>query len=133
MNEYEKQGQDFLTKTKTTMTIKFLKHDKHFADDKTSRDIFKVVMKRNNKQYSFNFGQSINESNGIGTHKPTAYNILTCLQKHDVGTFENFCSAYGYDTDSRKAERTYNKVVREYNELKKLYNEDELNEMTEIQ
>ncbi len=30
---------------------------------------------------------------------PTAYDILACLTKYEVGTFDDFCSNFGYDTD----------------------------------
>jgi len=63
---------------------------------------------------------------------PTPYDVLACLTKGEVGTFENFCADYGYDTDSRKAERIYKKVVEEYNNIKMLFNEEELEELRKI-
>jgi len=41
-------------------TINFLKNDKHFEDDKDVRDIYKIGLKRGTRDYTFNFGQSIN-------------------------------------------------------------------------
>ena len=64
---------------------------------------------------------------------PTAYDVLTCLQKSDPGTFEDFCSEYGYDSDSRKAEKTYFAVQNEYSGLRKIFSLVELDEMSEIQ
>ncbi len=64
---------------------------------------------------------------------PTPYDVLSCLQKHEVGTLEDFCSDFGYDTDSRKAEKTYNAVLNEYNNLKMLYSDSELELLAEIQ
>jgi hypothetical protein len=64
---------------------------------------------------------------------PTAYDVLACLTKYDPGSFENFCSEFGYDTDSRKAEKTYNAVKQEYDNLARLFNEAELELMAEIQ
>lgn len=64
--------------------------------------------------------------------KPTNYSILACLTKYDPDTFENFCSDFGYDSDSRTAEKTYNAVVLEYKNLCALFNEDEMNELSEI-
>jgi hypothetical protein len=64
---------------------------------------------------------------------PTAYDVITCLQKYDVGTFENFCGDFGYDEDSRTAERTYKAVVEEYEALSNMYTPEELEEMQEIQ
>jgi hypothetical protein len=53
---------------------------------------------------------------GALTHEPTAEDVLNCLSLDAGGvdnasTFESWASEYGYDPDSRKAERTYN-VIR---------------------
>lgn len=64
---------------------------------------------------------------------PTAYDVLACLQKYDVGTFEQFCSEFGYDTDSRTAEKTYHAVKNEYVNVCALWNEAEVLELQEIQ
>ncbi len=181
MSEYLKQATDFLTKTNSELVVEFVKHDKHFTDDKEKRDIYKVTLKRGNRQYTFNFGQSINESceykvasnlvkslwnekltggNYGLTEKeykrikgvdyinhvrskdifkntnfavPNAYDVLTCLQKYEVGTFENFCGDFGYDVDSPNAEKTYNAVKDEYTQLAMLYSDKELEEMQKIQ
>lgn len=65
--------------------------------------------------------------------KPTPYDVLTCLTKYDPGTFEDFCGDFGYDEDSRAAERTYNAAKHEFNQLQTLYSDAELELMTEIQ
>ncbi len=63
---------------------------------------------------------------------PTAYDILACLTTSDPGTFENFCSEYCYDTDSRKAEETYKAVKAEYLGLCALFTDKEMKELQEI-
>lgn len=63
---------------------------------------------------------------------PNAYDILACLTKYDPGLFDDFCSEYGYDTDSRKAETIYYKVRDEYLHLAKMFNDEEMEEMAEI-
>lgn len=130
-SSYEKQANDFLASTKSTLSIKFLKHDFHFDDDKETRDIYSCVLKRGKLSYKIKFGQSIAGSER--GEKPNAYDILSCLQKYDTGDFENFCGDFGYDTDSRKAEKTYKAVRKEYEGLAKMYNEEELSIMAEIQ
>lgn len=64
--------------------------------------------------------------------QPSAYDLLACLTKYDPGTFENFCSDYGYDPDSRKAEKIYHSVVKEWNDISSLFNEKELSLLSEI-
>lgn len=63
---------------------------------------------------------------------PDEYSILACLQKYDVGTFEDFCSEFGYDTDSRQAEKVYNAVKEEYLNVCTIFNDKELEELQEI-
>jgi hypothetical protein len=96
--------------------------------DKTKAEIRRYV-----KQfYNWNFGTS--HKDVIHYPKsPTAYDVIACLTKYDVGSFEDFCSEYGYDTDSRKAEKTYNAVCEEWLHVQKLWNDDELEELGEIQ
>lgn len=63
---------------------------------------------------------------------PVAYDILSCIQKYDPGTFENFCSDYGYDNDSRRAEQTYHAVVKEWSKVQRFFTADELAELQEV-
>lgn len=132
--EYDKAAGTFLTQTGSKLTVKFLKYDYHFPGDKDKRDIYRVTLSRKIagkvRKMSFNFGQSLNDtSKGIA---PRPYSILACLTKYDPETFEDFCSNYGYDTDSRSAERIYKAVVKEYNNLTRLYTPDELEAMAEV-
>ena len=90
---------------------------KPFWGEKQNRWVFKMRLSRNRKSYTFEFGQSIYN----GSKEPTMYDVLSCLQKYDCGTFENFCDEYGYDTDSRKAERIYKGCVKEYNAVVRLF------------
>lgn len=159
MDTYTKQAQDFLTKTNTTLDVEYIGHGPHFDDDKESRDIYRFTLTRDGRKYSAKFGQSIAHS-GTPTEsykvnskfdrtnpgsfptkpehferkrkKPMAYDILACLTKYDVGTFENFCAEFGYDTDSRKAEKTYFAVQREYEGVCRIWNAKEREELAEI-
>ena len=93
----------------------------HFGDN-VKRCVFKVTLKKGGKQYTLNFGQSIAE----GSNEPTLYSVLACLQKYDVGSFEDFCGDFGYDEDSRTAEKIYRAVVKEFEAMERLFNSDEL-------
>lgn len=64
---------------------------------------------------------------------PTMYDILTCLTKYDPDSFENFCSEYGYDTMSDKAEKTYNAVYDEWLNVSRLFNDEQLEVLQLIQ
>jgi hypothetical protein len=107
----------------------WLKYDYHFAGDKVQRHIFKVKIAKNGRSFSVNFGQSIKED----AKEPSNYDILACLQKNEVGTFENFCGDFGYGEDSRKAEKIYKAVCKEFANMQKLFSDEELEILALIQ
>lgn len=79
----------------------------------------------------FNF---LNNKTSDIIHKPiepTAYDVLACLQKYDVGTYENFCAEFGYSADSKSAEKTYKAVKDEYLKVCSLFNEQEIEILSE--
>jgi hypothetical protein len=156
---------------------KFLKNDYHFNNDTSTRDIYEITLKRGTRDYTFNFGQSINCSGkyvvreslrnkvwvtkytqgkihftlkefknipsyivGKGDiHKntnfkePTLYDILTCLTKYDPGTLEDFCSEFGYDIDSKSAEKTYLTVKEEWKNVQTIWTDKEIELLIEIE
>jgi hypothetical protein len=63
---------------------------------------------------------------------PTSYDVISCLQKYDVGSFEDFCSEFGYDVDSISANKVYKAVVNEYDNMAKLFSDEELQILGEI-
>lgn len=101
----------------------------HFEDDIQQRYVFKIKLIKGGKQYTFEFGQSLSE----GSNEPTLYSVLACLTKYDPETFEDFCANYGYDNDSRKAEKIYKAVVKEWKNLNRLFTSDELELLTIIE
>ncbi len=147
----------------------FLKNDFHFSGDKETRDIYKITLKRGQRKYSFEFGQSINNSGFYATYgrqkyelprekmnlkkhelknfvknkfnwdfgrvesdvlvypkEPTLYDVLACLTKNEVGSFEDFCSDFGYETDSITAKKTYKSVSKEYDKVCSLFSNEDL-------
>ena len=63
---------------------------------------------------------------------PSVYDVLACLSKCDPGTFEDFCSDFGYDDDSRTAERVYFAVQKEYTQLTRIFTPGQMEELAEI-
>lgn len=64
--------------------------------------------------------------------RPTEYDILACLTKYDPETLENFCANYGYDEDSKTAEKVYNACTKEYKDLLTIFTDEEMTELQEI-
>lgn len=69
-------------------------------------------------------------SQGSGhTKEPTAADVLDCLASdaagfENAGDFEEWASEYGYDTDSRSAERTYRTIEKQADKLRRFLGED---------
>lgn len=160
MNVYDKQAQDLMDKIGLKITVKFLRFDRYFEDEE-ERDIYEVTFKRGNQEYTFTFGQSIVNSgtwevpgkmgfplkiardvkedlwrSGPWQRKkpkePKPYDILACLESRNPGTFGEFCSEFGYDTDSRSAHKIYTAVVEQYLQLSRMFSSEELEALGEI-
>ena len=115
--EYEINALRFAGKYNVKLAILDISYGRYFDTDKEERYIFKCRLSRNRKSYTFTFGQSIYN----GSKEPTMYDILSCFQKYDCGSFQNFCDEFGFDTDSRKAERLYKAVSKEYKAVVRLF------------
>jgi hypothetical protein len=129
MKDSEKQANNFLEKTRTTLKVKFLKNDFYFPEDKETRNIYRITLERNGKKYSFTFGQSIfNTKQNIS---PDAYDILACVEKYQYINFNDFCSSFGYDEDSRKAEKIFKAVQKQGEKINEMF-ADCIEELREI-
>ena len=177
-NEYEKQAQEFLTKTKTTLEVVEAteqtaplwskKGEKHGIR-------YEVTLKNDRAKYIFDFWDSIKNAEiieavkilkpygwayenaraervlhdnniGIGhaktqkgkaelleTLKPSAYNILACLNLLSEDNFEDFCSSFGYETDSIMALKTFEACKEQDRQLRRLFSMEEIELLTNIQ
>ena len=142
MNEYNKQAEEFLKKTDSSLKIEFKENGVYpnFSDEE-KRDIYNITLTKGEREYKFTFGNSIARSGLFKTNerkekdriKPTAYDILAGMTTQDPDDFDWFCSMYGYDNDSRKAEKIYEAVKKEFDNLKMLYSDSELELLSQIQ
>jgi len=126
-SEYDLQAEKFLRDTGTSFKAKYFDHNYYFADDKDTRDIYKITLRNSKGSYTFRFGQSIANCG----QELDAYDVLSGLTSYDVGSFEDFCSEFGYD-DSRKVEKIYKAVCKEYQNLCRLFTPEQLEKLAEI-
>lgn len=163
VTSYEHQANTFLKKTNSEIKIEFLRSAKYFDDDEYPRDIYSITISRGDRTFTFEFGQSYNESGrwwrygkfergthpGVGKNnskpipasewdknvnysEPNAYSILASLEKSHPGTLEQFCSEFGYDTDSKKAEKIYHAVIDQVQNIERLFSTKEIEDLQEI-
>lgn len=125
---YDQQAKDFLQKTGTSFHIAYKSHSRYFDEDKDCRDIYWITLKNSSHRYRFTFGQSIANAG----EAPSEYDVLACLTKYDPNSFEDFCSDFGYDSDSRRAEKTYKAVCKEWENITKLFTSEEIEQLQEI-
>lgn len=84
------------------------------------------------RSISFDFWNSLHDVQQ--GKSPTAYDVLACVSGdvYSPETFEDFCSEYGYDADSRKAEQTFKAVDKFARKLRAFFSESEIEALSEI-
>jgi len=124
MNKYNEEAKKFLSDFNLILSIReavpqtkplWIDTDKKNAIH--GKDYSCSLSSGDGRAYCFHFWDSIaNLETGKG---PTAYDVLACLDTYAEGeSFEYFCNSYGYDTDSIKAEKTYEAVMKQVRGLK---------------
>lgn len=90
---------------------------------------YRITSTQYNK-LSYHDKQDVKENKAYSI--PTPYDVLACLTKYHPGSFDDFCSGFGYDTDSKKAEKTYNSVMAEWLNIERLFTDKEIQLLQEI-
>lgn len=134
MNDYIKQAKDFLDDTGTKLTMfRYPENVAPKANWGNSGYCYRVTLERENKpKYSFNFWDS--KHNMLAHKKPTAYDILACLDTY-VDTdmsIDDFASEYGYTGEILKTIDTYNNCIEQTRKLKELFTTEQLEQLAEI-
>jgi hypothetical protein len=108
---------DFVTQNGITIKVERADSNKNAPDWKDANH-YKVTLKMAGKQLTTYFSQ------GYGINgEPKASSVLDCLASDAAGyenarDFEDWASEYGYDTDSRKAEKMYKVIGKQADKLK---------------
>lgn len=138
MSEYTEKAEAFLKAHGLRFKAEYMEHGPYFPEDGADqkRDIWRLslhgkTLPGGRRSFSVRFGQSLAHSD-YGNTPPTAYDMLAALTKYDPGSFANFCRGYGYNEDSRRAERTYKAVKREWAKVDRFFTAAELVELHDI-
>lgn len=98
---------EFVNKYGIKIVVDYANNNPNFADQNTPMNHYKVVLKYAKHKMTTYFSMGLGIS-GL----PTAEDVLDCLALDAAGienarNFEDWCNEYGYDTDSRKAEKIF--------------------------
>lgn len=131
--DYQNQAREFLNKCPATMSITYVGKAK-VNWDKHLHNMYTFIIKTQRGQMVGNFYDS--RHNTETNIKPTEYDILSCLEKYDVGSMDEFMSEFGYEIhcaeDMTNFINTYNAVVKEYNDVRRCFTEEQIKTMREI-
>ena len=128
ITEYEMQANNFLALTDTTLEIT---RDEVVQKWGWYRWKYSCKLRRGHKTYTFPFFDSA--ANYEKDERPTAYDILACLDTYDyIQGLEDFASEFGYDIEDKETKRTYNACMRQSEKLHNLFTDEELETLSEI-
>ena len=107
-----------------TATVRQGVSNPHMDDSPYMTRHFRVVLRRDGRQMTVAYSQG-----SAFTEEPTAEDVLSCLCQDAAGlennpAFEVWAPEYGFDADSRKAERIFREVERQAARLKVLLGEE---------
>jgi hypothetical protein len=114
----------FVNRHKVTISSEWADRNPNMADETWEANHFKVTLRHAGRQLTTYFSQGYGISG-----EPTAECVLNSLGMdaagyENAGSVESWASEYGYDTDSRKAERTYRLIGQQAKKLFNLLGED---------
>ncbi len=82
---------------------------------------YRCMLRYKGRQYSFDYWQGT----GISRDPDAAGCLESLLSDSTVSdSFEDFCGEFGYDTDSRKAEKTHKACLKVRENMERLLGED---------
>lgn len=132
LSEYEIQAEEFLKKCGATLRFRFIARvsNPDWGDNLT-HNCYGVTITTPLGKMKGKFWDSY--SNTQKGNRPRAYDFLACMDPFaTIDSFEDFCREYGYDEDSRRAEKTYRSVKREVANLRRIFTEEQLEELSTI-
>lgn len=123
MTQELKQLSEWVKREDVTMTTKRVDSNPNM-DDSGNMDHWRCKLVRNGKILGITFSMG----RGHNGKPPKVEDVLDCLASDyttEATSFEDWASEYGYDTDSRKAERTFKACLRQSDDLRDWLNGDE--------
>lgn len=147
MSDYVNQAKKFLESCDATMNFMYLGTEVNKDWNETrERDTYMVNIRTPLGNMQVKFYDCIkntlkNEDRYLSGLKKkiqiTEYDVLSCLQKYDVGDIEDFIWEFGYEIkekgDLRRIQNIYNAVKKEYKDVCRCFTPRQIKRMQEIQ
>jgi len=148
--EYENSLEVLRNEFALRATFKRAPLNPHWGEDSADKFNFLIVLESTNTAHSFYFSQGYREPLNypyvgrrtmaemrqekdrlsVKNSYPDLFALLACLCMDagvlDCDSFEEWCSDYGYDSDSRKALKTYEACVEQSTKFKALVDVDKV-------
>lgn len=109
----------FIVRHKITATAEWANTNPNMVDMPPGSSHWLVTLRCGRRRITIPFSQG-----PAICQEPDANDVLNCLASdaasfENAQSFEDWCSEYGYDVDSRKAEKTYHAVESQTEKLKR--------------
>lgn len=113
--------QAFLNANKVRFSADWADENPHLNGMPAGSSHYKCTIKSGSRQMTVFFSQG-----PAVCREPTAKSVLSCLAMdasgyENAGSFEDWCAEYGYDTDSRRAEKTYRAIEKQSADLLRVF------------
>lgn len=141
--EYDQQAEQFLARNGLKLRIT-LSDTKQCPWQEAYKPHYRVTLSKPSSTRAISTDGGRGRENEIVRNRLTfdfwandanPYSVLACLGSDAFcpDTFEEFCSEYGYEEDSRKALQTFNRASRFADRIRAFFTASEIEELAQIQ
>ena len=132
MTEYEAQAKQFLADCNATIETRFIGKDVplHWLSETKPHNKYQFTITTPKGKYTSYFWDSLRNTKANAI--PTEYDILSCVEKYSYDSFSDFCSEFGYSTDSISTRETFLACDEEYAGLRRIFTEEQMEKMRAI-
>lgn len=134
-SEYNRQAIDFLFETKTQISIES-KGQSKASWTNANVNQYEVTLKNQKHEYSFDYYDSIYNTEKNKSSKYDFYSAIACLDSYVSDSFDEFCLDFGYEFKNEseyiKAKSTHLACIEQSKNLKKLFTSEQLERLSEI-
>lgn len=135
-SEYQMQAIKFLLHTKTTCDIVKTGLSSPSWNTEASVNKYSVTLKNSRHSYTFEFFDSIHNTQNNKSAKYDFYSVLACLSFSTPESFDDFCADFGYEFKNEseyiKAKSTHLACLDQDKNLRKLFTAEQREQLQEI-